>query len=62
MTVTCDIREPLTEARSEFRNSVPLIQLDCKGLDPVEFVFGNGWKAKSVSFFLHHGFPFGPLL
>ncbi|KAL1834603.1 hypothetical protein DCAR_0104813 [Daucus carota subsp. sativus] len=49
VTVTCDIREPLTEARSEFRNSVPLIQLDCKGLDPVEFVFGNGWKAKSIA-------------
>ena len=29
----------------------PLMMFDCKGYEPVDFVFGGGWKAESVSVF-----------
>lgn len=48
--VTTDTGKPLTEELSAIGESAPLMELDCKGFDPVELVFGNGWKAKSVSF------------
>lgn len=47
-TVITNIWKPLTEALSVFRESAPLVQVECKGFDPVEFVFRSGWKAKSV--------------
>lgn len=47
--VTTDVGKPLTEELSEIGESAPLMEFDCKGFDPVELAFGNGWKAKSVS-------------
>lgn len=51
MTLTTDIGKPLTAVLSESRQSAPLVQVECNGFDPVEFVSCSGWKAKSVSFF-----------
>lgn len=51
MTLTTDIGKPLTAVLSESRQSAPLVQVECNGFDPVEFVSCSGWTAKSVSFF-----------
>lgn len=48
--VTTDIGKPLTKKLSANGESAPLMELDCKGLDPVKLEFGRGWEAKSVSF------------
>ncbi|KAK1367854.1 Ribonuclease MRP protein subunit SNM1 [Heracleum sosnowskyi] len=49
VTVTPICGKPLTQALSVFRESAPLVQVDCKGFDPVEFVFRSSWKAKSIA-------------
>ncbi|KAL6533982.1 hypothetical protein OROHE_013815 [Orobanche hederae] len=38
---------PLTLAESENRKYAPLMLFDCRGYEPVDFVFGSGWKAVS---------------
>ncbi|KAF6164284.1 hypothetical protein GIB67_010254 [Kingdonia uniflora] len=30
-------------------NYAPLMKFDCRGLEPVEFSFGRGWKARSTA-------------
>lgn len=46
--------KPLTQETSEARQFAPLMIFECRGYEPVDFVFGGGWKAKSVSFSSSH--------
>ncbi|KAI3468153.1 hypothetical protein Pfo_024816 [Paulownia fortunei] len=39
---------PFTQAQAESGNYAPLMLFDCRGYEPVDFVFGNGWKAESI--------------
>ncbi|XP_043721215.1 CXXC motif containing zinc binding protein-like [Telopea speciosissima] len=39
---------PLTNVTSLFEEYTSLMLFDCNGLEPVGFVFGNGWKAEST--------------
>ena len=41
--------KPLTLEASEAQTSTPLMVFECRGFEPLGFVFSNGWKAKSVS-------------
>ncbi|XP_058073996.1 uncharacterized protein LOC131222810 [Magnolia sinica] len=38
---------PLTGELAECEKLVPLMQFDCRGMEPVEFRFGKGWEAQS---------------
>lgn len=58
VTVVSGKGRPLTQELSEQGKSVPLMELDCTGYEPVEFMFGSGWKAESVSSFIHCNPPF----
>lgn len=40
---------PLTQETSESGKSSPLMLFDCRGYEPVDFIFGPGWKVESVS-------------
>lgn len=40
---------PLTQADAETGTYAPLMLFDCRGYEPVDFVFAVGWKAESVS-------------
>lgn len=40
---------PLTQAHAQRAVSAPLMLFDCRGYEPLDFVFRGGWKAKSVS-------------
>ena len=40
---------PLTQEMSESGKFTPLMLLDSRGFEPVEFSFGTGWKAESVT-------------
>ncbi|KAM1289240.1 hypothetical protein ACFX2H_016471 [Malus domestica] len=42
--------KPLTQETSEARQFAPLMMFECRGYEPVDYVFGGGWKAKSRSF------------
>jgi hypothetical protein len=42
--------KPLTEEASQSAKHTPLMLFDCRGYEPVGYVFGSGWKAESVSF------------
>ncbi|KAK6912787.1 CXXC motif containing zinc binding protein, eukaryotic [Dillenia turbinata] len=39
---------PLTQEHSEAGMYTPLMLFDCRGFEPVDFVFGGGWKVESV--------------
>ncbi|XP_042520667.1 CXXC motif containing zinc binding protein-like [Macadamia integrifolia] len=39
---------PLTFEASQSGKYTPLMVFDCRGLEPVGFVFGDGWKAEST--------------
>lgn len=39
---------PLTQEMSESGKFTPLMLLDSRGFEPVEFSFGTGWKAESM--------------
>ncbi|KAJ9701917.1 hypothetical protein PVL29_003923 [Vitis rotundifolia] len=39
---------PLTQEMSESGKFTPLMLLDSRGFEPVEFYFGTGWKAESM--------------
>ncbi|XP_047338187.1 CXXC motif containing zinc binding protein [Impatiens glandulifera] len=39
---------PLTLELSESGKSAPLMLFDCRGAEPVGFLFGEGWKVESV--------------
>ncbi|CAA6672818.1 unnamed protein product [Spirodela intermedia] len=41
--------KPLTLELSEAQALVPLMVFECRGFEPIEFVFADGWKAKSTS-------------
>jgi len=41
--------KPLTQEISESGKYAPLMLFDCRGYEPVDFVFGDGWKVESVS-------------
>ncbi|KAK1367848.1 UPF0587 protein like [Heracleum sosnowskyi] len=49
VTVISGTGKPLTQELSERGKSAPLMELDCKGYEPVEFMFGSGWKAESIA-------------
>lgn len=40
---------PLTQEDCEEGKFAPLMLFDCRGYEPVGFVFGSGWKVESVS-------------
>ncbi|TKY57947.1 Transcription elongation factor SPT6 [Spatholobus suberectus] len=40
--------KPLTQEISESGKYAPLMLFDCRGYEPVDFVFGNGWKVESL--------------
>ncbi|KAF5748293.1 hypothetical protein HS088_TW04G00245 [Tripterygium wilfordii] len=39
---------PLTQDMSETGKFSPLMLFDCRGYEPVDFVFGLGWKVESI--------------
>ncbi|KAL7164533.1 hypothetical protein ACSBR2_040438 [Camellia fascicularis] len=39
---------PLTQETSQSGNHTPLMLFDCRGYEPVEFLFGSGWKVESL--------------
>lgn len=41
---------PLTQMLSEAGKFAPLMVFECRGYEPVDYVFGGGWKVQSVSF------------
>ena len=46
---------PLTIEQSQKGEKTCLMVFDCRGYEPVEFSFGAGWKAESVSIFFSPG-------
>ncbi|KAE8099987.1 hypothetical protein FH972_017926 [Carpinus fangiana] len=40
--------KPLTQEVSQSGKHTPLMLFDCRGYEPVEYVFGSGWKAESI--------------
>ncbi|KAM7490509.1 hypothetical protein LguiA_033430 [Lonicera macranthoides] len=40
---------PLTLELSQAGKYSPLMVFDCRGYEPLDFVFGNGWKAESAA-------------
>ncbi|KAI7978883.1 UPF0587 protein GA18326 [Camellia lanceoleosa] len=38
---------PLTQEMSQSGKHTPLMLFDCRGYEPVEFLFGSGWKVES---------------
>lgn len=41
--------KPLTQEVSESGKHSPLMLFDCRGYEPIEYVFSGDWKAESVS-------------
>lgn len=41
----------LTQEASESGTYSPVMLFDCRGYEPVDFIFGDGWKVESVSFY-----------
>ncbi|CAI9755696.1 unnamed protein product [Fraxinus pennsylvanica] len=39
---------PLTQDHAEAGKYAPLMLFDFRGFEPVDFVFGSGWKAESI--------------
>lgn len=59
MTMITGRGRPLTPELSQAGKYSPLMVFDCRGYEPLDFVFGNGWKAESVSVcFCSELFPF----
>ncbi|XP_062160055.1 uncharacterized protein LOC133867339 [Alnus glutinosa] len=40
--------KPLTQEVSQSGKHTPLMLFDCRGYEPVEYVFDGGWKAESI--------------
>ncbi|XP_004291014.1 PREDICTED: UPF0587 protein C1orf123 homolog [Fragaria vesca subsp. vesca] len=40
---------PLTQELSEAGKSTPVMAFECRGYEPVDYVFGGGWKARSLA-------------
>jgi hypothetical protein len=43
---------PLTSELSQKGEKACLMVFECRGCEPIEFAFGNGWKVESVSIYL----------
>ncbi|KAG1346383.1 putative CXXC motif containing zinc binding protein [Cocos nucifera] len=43
--------QPLTRELSQRELNTRLMVFDCRGFEPVDFSFGDGWKAESVSIY-----------
>ncbi|KAJ4797189.1 UPF0587 protein [Rhynchospora pubera] len=41
--------KPLTDTQGQSGQYTRLMIFDCRGFEPVEFSFGDGWKAESIS-------------
>lgn len=39
---------PLTQDHSESGKFSPLMAFDCRGFEPMDFIFANGWRAVSI--------------
>lgn len=55
----------LNQEDSESGKYCPMMLFDCRGYEPVDFIFGGGWKVESVSFrflsfhfVIQHGAPY----
>lgn len=46
--------KPLTQQMCEERKFSPLMMFECRGYEPVDYVFAGGWKVESVSFSSSH--------
>jgi hypothetical protein len=44
--------KPLTNETSESGKFSPLMLFDCRGYEPIDFIFSTGWKVESVSYFV----------
>ncbi|KAJ0089670.1 hypothetical protein Patl1_12988 [Pistacia atlantica] len=42
--------KPLTQEDSESGKYCPMMLFDCRGYEPVDYIFGGGWKVESVGF------------
>ncbi|TYJ32606.1 hypothetical protein E1A91_A05G046900v1 [Gossypium mustelinum] len=40
--------KPLTQEESEAENYAPLMLFECRGYEPIDYVFGGGWKVESL--------------
>lgn len=40
---------PLTQEDADSGTYAPIMLFECRGYEPVDFVFAGGWKAQSVS-------------
>ncbi|KAK3213047.1 hypothetical protein Dsin_017753 [Dipteronia sinensis] len=40
---------PLTQEASESGKYCPVMLFDCRGFEPVDFIFGDGWKVESIA-------------
>ncbi|CAK9143967.1 unnamed protein product [Ilex paraguariensis] len=40
---------PLTQTHGQTEKYAPLMLFDCRGYEPVDFVFREGWKAESIA-------------
>ena len=41
--------KPLTQEASESGKYCPVMLFDCRGYEPVDFIFGGGWKVESLA-------------
>ncbi|KDO79992.1 hypothetical protein CISIN_1g0310771mg, partial [Citrus sinensis] len=41
--------KPLTQEAAQSGGFSPLMLFDCRGYEPVDFVFGVGWKVESLA-------------
>ncbi|KAK4853176.1 hypothetical protein QYF36_004926 [Acer negundo] len=41
--------KPLTKEASESGKYCPVMLFDCRGFEPVDFIFGDGWKVESIA-------------
>ncbi|OVA11363.1 Protein of unknown function DUF866 [Macleaya cordata] len=48
VTMTPGRGRPLSLEASETGEYTPLMVFDCRGLEPVDFAFGDGWKVEST--------------
>ncbi|XP_031250287.1 CXXC motif containing zinc binding protein-like [Pistacia vera] len=41
--------KPLTQEDSESGKYCPMMLFDCRGYEPVDYIFGGGWKVESIA-------------
>lgn len=42
--------QPLSQEKSQSGKYSPIMVFDCRGFEPVDYVFCGGWKVVSVSY------------